>query len=139
VPTAFKQYKRLATSCNGAAEDAGAAAQQSYALCKSYPCTQHTYQYISHASRTRNEQYGLLQRTPPCSQLLVPTLCVTVLLLLLAAYSAARAVLEATSFQVEEVLRAMRIDSGVELRVLKVDGGMTVNTLLLQFQVRCCY
>jgi glycerol kinase len=48
-------------------------------------------------------------------------------------------VLEATAFQVEEVLRAMRIDSGVELRVLKVDGGMTVNTLLLQFQVRYYY
>ena len=29
----------------------------------------------------------------------------------------------------------MRVDSKVELHVLKVDGGMTVNKLLMQFQV----
>jgi glycerol kinase len=49
--------------------------------------------------------------------------------------TAARAVLEAAAFQVEEVLGAMRRDSGAALRVLKVDGGMTANALLMQFQV----
>ncbi|CAN0473263.1 unnamed protein product, partial [Discosporangium mesarthrocarpum] len=46
----------------------------------------------------------------------------------------ARAVLEATAFQVKEVLDAMRVDSQVSLTSLKVDGGMTGNKLLMQFQ-----
>ncbi|MCB2202862.1 glycerol kinase GlpK [bacterium] len=46
----------------------------------------------------------------------------------------ARAVLEATAFQVKEVLDAMEQDSGVTLQALKVDGGMVVNNLLMQFQ-----
>ncbi len=46
----------------------------------------------------------------------------------------ARAVLEATAFQVREVLDAMNKDSGVDLRALKVDGGMVGNDLLMQFQ-----
>jgi glycerol kinase len=46
----------------------------------------------------------------------------------------ARAALEATAFQTVEVLRAMEIDSGVNLKSLKVDGGMVVNELLMQFQ-----
>eukprot|EP00752_Nemacystus_decipiens_P007537 g6736.t1 len=46
----------------------------------------------------------------------------------------ARAVLESTAFQVQEVLGAMNQDSGVEAVSLKVDGGMTANTLLMQFQ-----
>lgn len=46
----------------------------------------------------------------------------------------ARAVLEATAFQVREVLDAMNKDSGVDLTALKVDGGMVVNDLLMQFQ-----
>ncbi len=46
----------------------------------------------------------------------------------------ARAALEATAFQVREVLDAMELDSGVRLTTLKVDGGMTVNDLLMQFQ-----
>jgi glycerol kinase len=46
----------------------------------------------------------------------------------------ARAALEATAFQTQEVLAAMRIDSGVNLRELKVDGGMVGNELLMQFQ-----
>jgi len=46
----------------------------------------------------------------------------------------ARAVLEATAYQVREVLDAMEKDSGVRLRALKVDGGMVVNELLMQFQ-----
>jgi glycerol kinase len=46
----------------------------------------------------------------------------------------ARAVLEATAFQVREVLDAMEADSGIELATLRVDGGMVVNHLLMQFQ-----
>ena len=46
----------------------------------------------------------------------------------------ARAALEATAYQVREVLDAMRTDSGVDPKTLKVDGGMVVNDLLMQFQ-----
>jgi glycerol kinase len=46
----------------------------------------------------------------------------------------ARAVLEATAYQVREVLDAMEKDSGVKLTTLKVDGGMVINDLLMQFQ-----
>ncbi|PKU23882.1 glycerol kinase GlpK [Telmatospirillum siberiense] len=46
----------------------------------------------------------------------------------------ARAVLEATAFQVREVLDAMETDSGIELANLRTDGGMVVNHLLMQFQ-----
>ena len=46
----------------------------------------------------------------------------------------ARAALESTAFQSRDVLEAMIIDSGVHLTELKVDGGMTVNSLLMQFQ-----
>jgi len=46
----------------------------------------------------------------------------------------ARAVLEATAFQVREVVDAMQIDSGITLADLRADGGMVVNQLLMQFQ-----
>ncbi|MDG2428315.1 MAG: glycerol kinase GlpK [Acidimicrobiales bacterium] len=46
----------------------------------------------------------------------------------------ARAAIEATAFQVQELLAAMRADSGVDLTELRVDGGMVVNDLLMQFQ-----
>jgi glycerol kinase len=46
----------------------------------------------------------------------------------------ARAVLEATAFQVREVLDAMEKDSGIELANLRTDGGMVQNHLLMQFQ-----
>jgi glycerol kinase len=46
----------------------------------------------------------------------------------------ARAVLEATAFQVREVLDAMEMDSGIELDNLRTDGGMVSNQLLMQFQ-----
>ena len=46
----------------------------------------------------------------------------------------ARAALEATAFQTWEVLEAMERDSGLRQPALRVDGGMTVNTLLMQFQ-----
>ena len=46
----------------------------------------------------------------------------------------ARAALEATAWQVREVVDAMTSDSGVTLTALKADGGMTANGLLMQFQ-----
>jgi glycerol kinase len=46
----------------------------------------------------------------------------------------ARAALEATAFQVREVVDAMAKDSGIALDVLRTDGGMVVNDLLMQFQ-----
>ncbi|MBM9433571.1 glycerol kinase GlpK [Flaviflexus equikiangi] len=46
----------------------------------------------------------------------------------------ARAVLEATAFQTAEVLEAMNLDSGADLKELRVDGGMTANSALMQFQ-----
>ncbi|HEX4229506.1 MAG TPA: glycerol kinase GlpK [Bryobacteraceae bacterium] len=46
----------------------------------------------------------------------------------------ARAVLEATAFQVREVVEAMEKDSGIDLQVLRADGGMVKNELLMQFQ-----
>jgi glycerol kinase len=46
----------------------------------------------------------------------------------------ARAVLEATAFQVKDVLNAMHDDTGVTLTDLRVDGGMVANSLLMQFQ-----
>jgi glycerol kinase len=46
----------------------------------------------------------------------------------------ARAALEATAFQVRDVLDAMVQDSKVEIQELRCDGGMAVNELLMQFQ-----
>ncbi len=46
----------------------------------------------------------------------------------------ARAALEATAFQVQEIVAAMQRDSGMKLREIKVDGGMSANSLLMQFQ-----
>ena len=46
----------------------------------------------------------------------------------------ARAVLEATAFQVREIVEAMQLDSGIVLDNLRVDGGMVINQLLMQFQ-----
>ncbi len=46
----------------------------------------------------------------------------------------ARAVLEATAFQVREVVDAMAKDLGITLDVLRTDGGMVMNDLLMQFQ-----
>jgi glycerol kinase len=46
----------------------------------------------------------------------------------------ARAALEATAWQVRDVVDAMAADSGVSLTSLRVDGGMTASALLMQFQ-----
>ena len=46
----------------------------------------------------------------------------------------ARAILEATAFQVRDVLVAMEEDTGERLDEVKVDGGMVANSLLMGFQ-----
>lgn len=46
----------------------------------------------------------------------------------------ARAALEATAYQVREVLDAMHQEAHVALPELRVDGGMVANELLMQFQ-----
>jgi glycerol kinase len=46
----------------------------------------------------------------------------------------ARAALEATAYQVRDVLQAMQRDAGIVIPELRVDGGMVVNDLLMQFQ-----
>jgi glycerol kinase len=46
----------------------------------------------------------------------------------------ARAVLEATAFQVREVADAMAKDAKIDFDFLRVDGGMVTNHLLMQFQ-----
>ena len=46
----------------------------------------------------------------------------------------ARAAIEASAFQVREVIEAMRADAGHAPGELRVDGGMTVSGLLLAFQ-----
>ncbi|MBK4348781.1 glycerol kinase GlpK [Lacisediminihabitans changchengi] len=46
----------------------------------------------------------------------------------------ARAAIEATAFQTQEVLEAVNHDMGENIVELKVDGGMIANELLMQFQ-----
>ncbi len=46
----------------------------------------------------------------------------------------ARAALEAIALQTAEVLDAMRVDSGLELKELRVDGAASRNNLLMQIQ-----
>lgn len=46
----------------------------------------------------------------------------------------ARAALESIAYQSYDVLQAMQLDSGIELRELRVDGGACANNLLMQFQ-----
>jgi glycerol kinase len=46
----------------------------------------------------------------------------------------ARAALEATAWQVADIVEAMKAESDVDVTTLKVDGGMTASDLLLQIQ-----
>ncbi len=46
----------------------------------------------------------------------------------------ARAALESIAFQVSDVVRAMKADSGLSLTALRVDGGACKNNFLMQFQ-----
>lgn len=49
-------------------------------------------------------------------------------------YHIIRATLESLAYQVNDVLQAMKADSGIELGALKVDGGASANNLLMQMQ-----
>lgn len=49
-------------------------------------------------------------------------------------YHIIRATLESLAFQVNDVLQAMRADSGISLSALKVDGGASANDFLMQTQ-----
>ena len=49
-------------------------------------------------------------------------------------YHIIRVTLESLTYQVNDVLQAMRADSGIELEALKVDGGASANNLLMQMQ-----
>ena len=49
-------------------------------------------------------------------------------------YHIIRATLESLAYQVNDVLQAMKADSGIELEALKVDGGASANNFLMQFQ-----
>lgn len=46
----------------------------------------------------------------------------------------ARAALESIAYQTMDVLKAMEVDSGLNIAELRVDGGATANNLLMQFQ-----
>jgi glycerol kinase len=49
-------------------------------------------------------------------------------------YHIIRATLESIAYQVNDVLTAMKADSGIELAALKVDGGASANDFLMQTQ-----
>lgn len=49
-------------------------------------------------------------------------------------YHIIRATLESLAYQVNDVLCAMKADSGIELAALKADGGASANDFLMQFQ-----
>lgn len=49
-------------------------------------------------------------------------------------YHIIRATLESLAYQTNDVLEAMKADSGIDLTSLKVDGGASANNLLLQMQ-----
>ena len=49
-------------------------------------------------------------------------------------YHIIRATLESLAYQVNDVLVAMKADSGIDLTALKVDGGASANDFLMQFQ-----
>ncbi len=49
-------------------------------------------------------------------------------------YHIIRATLDSLCYQVNDVLQAMKADSGIELAALKVDGGASANDLLMQIQ-----
>ena len=45
-----------------------------------------------------------------------------------------RAALESIAYEVNDILKAMENDAGIDLKVLKVDGGASANNFLMQFQ-----
>lgn len=49
-------------------------------------------------------------------------------------YHIIRATLDSLCYQTNDVLQAMKADSGIELAALKVDGGASANNYLMQTQ-----
>ena len=52
----------------------------------------------------------------------------------------ARSVLEAITYQMTDLLEAMKADSGIDFKELRVDGGASVSNIMLQIQadmIRC--
>ncbi len=49
-------------------------------------------------------------------------------------YHIIRATLESLAYQVNDVLTAMKADSGISMEALKVDGGASANDFLMQTQ-----
>ncbi len=49
-------------------------------------------------------------------------------------YHIIRATLEAIAYQTNDVLQAMKADSGIDINILKVDGGASANDFLMQTQ-----
>ena len=49
-------------------------------------------------------------------------------------YHIIRATLESIAYQVNDVIDAMKADSGIEISALKVDGGASANNFLMQIQ-----
>ena len=49
-------------------------------------------------------------------------------------YHIIRATLDSLCYQVNDILQAMKADSGIELAALKVDGGASANNYLMQTQ-----
>ena len=49
-------------------------------------------------------------------------------------YHIIRATLESLAYQTNDVLQAMKADSGIDLSALKVDGGASANNFLMQSQ-----
>ena len=45
-----------------------------------------------------------------------------------------RAVLEAITYQMTDLLEAMKTDSGIELPELRVDGGASISNIMMQIQ-----
>ncbi|WP_409035052.1 glycerol kinase GlpK [Mucilaginibacter sp. X4EP1] len=46
----------------------------------------------------------------------------------------ARAAIQSIAYQTVDVLKAMEVDAGLNIKELRVDGGATANNLLMQFQ-----
>ncbi len=49
-------------------------------------------------------------------------------------YHIIRATVESLAYQVNDVLQAMKADSGIDLAALNVDGGASANNFLMQTQ-----
>ena len=54
-------------------------------------------------------------------------------------YHIVRATVESLAYQVNDVLQAMKADSGIDLAALNVDGGASANNFLMQTQAAVSY